>query len=540
MRRGAIAVSSTLLFAGSLVGGSLAQSFTEGGTPLERSVIALPGMSVANMLPKGALLGYAGQQQANPDGAGGTGNQLYSLGLEAATSDRLSFGLAYDKFADPVAIAGIPDGIREMLTVGVHGKFRFFDNGRVQVAGLAAANWLRLSGSYFGANTDSYAAGALQMPVTIDVAPGLQAHVTPSVSFFPDQINGRDFYGIVPSVGVGLSYRVSQRLGFYALVNVPFAGDGNGNTIDAAGNLTNVPVWTAGASWLVTPKAQLDMFVTNGLGSTPATGILTFPLDGDEPLVGVRLSYTPGYGTEYRANYRGIRPVTERERHLQFPGLTLESADTLETGLILFSASYGTDGHYNYGARFSPDHDLEVGYHIEKLANDGSRGAARTLGRADEKRFLVSAKLRFLDQNNGSPLSLSAYLGVGREFDTRFGVAYLSAPMSYKFANGLALTAEPKFAAYGNEELAGLGLGVNYELFRGLDLIAEVTPMLGGDAMTWAAGARYSVGNASVEVQATNAAGDMAAASMLAQDEVRYSVGISYALDGKPFWKGLF
>ncbi len=559
--RGAVALLSSV----SLVGVALAQSYVDpyepydtgadyateypaetypletggGETPLEASFTDLPGLTPANMLPKGAVLGYAGQQQANPAGSSGTGNQLYTLGLEAATSDRLSFGIAYDKFADPIAIGGVPDGIREMLTVGVHGKFRYFDNGTVQMGVLGAVNWLRLSSGYYGTTADdgSYAIGAIQAPVTVDVGPRLQFHLTPGVSVFPDSINGRDFYGTVPYIGGGVTFQAAPRLGIYGLVNVPFGA--NGNTIAPSGAMKNVPVWTAGARYLVTPKAALDLYVTNGFGATPATEILTFYPDGDETLVGLRLSYTPGWEGDYPSSYRGARPLTARERRLQFPGLTLASADTLDPGLVALSATYGTDGHYNYGAAFSPDQDIEFGLHVERLADDGSRVPPLKVGTDDETRWLVSAKLRFLDQNNGSPFTMSGNLALGREFDTRFGVVHASLPMSYKFGDRIAATAEPKFAAYGSTELYGLGLGMNAELYEGLDLIAEVTPMAGED-MTWAAGARYTAGNASFEVKATNTAGDFGVATMLAQDDVRYSVGVRLALDAGPFWRGLF
>ena len=160
-------------------------------------------------------------------------------------------------------------------------------------------------------------------------------------------------------------------------------------------------------------------------------------------------------------------------------------------------------------------------------------------------RWIVHGKIRLLDQNNGSPFSLSANVEAGREFNTRYGVGYASLPTSYKFSPRFAVTAEPKAAFFAGERLYGLGLGANFELFRGLDLIGEVTPMAGDDAMTWAAGARFHLDSlgwvpASIDISASNTIGTRAAATMVAQDDVRYSIGLTVPLDGKSLLNSLF
>ena len=71
-----------------------------------------------------------------------------------------------------------------------------------------------------------------------------------------------------------------------------------------------------------------------------------------------------------------------------------------------------------------------------------------------------------------------------------------------------------------------------------------------GDAnnLIWAAGARvhmdsfgwWPLGPASVDVVATNAIGNHTAGTMIAQDAVRFSAGISFALDGKQLFDSIF
>lgn len=370
--------------------------------------------------------------------------------------------------------------------------------------------------------------------------------MSPGVSFFPDNINGVPFFGTVYQLGAGANYRASDRLSFFGAINAPF-GDG-GNTIDrATGGVKNVPVWTVGTRFMASPAAALDIFATNGFGTTPATDIVTFYPEGDEVIVGVKLSYTPGLGQKYRKNFRGIRPepLTARERHLQFNGITMNTADTLEAGTALVTGAYSSDGHYNAGVRVSPDHDLEFGYYVENLENDGSRGPTRVLGRLDEIRWGIRGKIRILDQNNGSPFSMALNAEAGREFTSRFGAAYVSLPMSYKVSPRVTLMAEPKAAAWSGEKLLGMSFGANAELFDNFEVMAEATALSDGDTPTWAVGARYHLEGiglpaGSLDLSVTNAAGNNGVATMLAQDEMRVTLGLNIALDGRGIIGSLF
>lgn len=538
MCRGAAIAASTL----GVVGVTLAQPFTPDMSPLEMASYNVPGIGTANTMPEGTLSGHVGQLSASSGNAGGTGKQLYFYGFDYAFTDRLTFGASLNRHADPAVIDGTEGKLRIQNGEG-HVKYRFFDNGTFQISGRAAVGAIQFASLYYGSdqgNDDVHPIGAIHVPVTVELTNRLQFHVTPGVAVFPDEINGKPFYGVVPSVGVGATFEVGRRLSFYGSVEVPFGE--NGNTIASDGTLENTPVWTVGGRYLVTPNAALDVYLTNGFGTSPTSDVATFVPDGDEPVVGVQLTYTPGWGMNDRSSYRPSRPLTRRERHLTFRGLTLSSADTLEPGIALMTLAKGTNDHYSYGGVFSPDQDLEVGYYVERLSDDGSRDRSRTVGKRDEERYLAVGKLRFLDQNNGDAISLSGQIQAGREFVSRFGVFYASVPMSYKFPNGVALTAEPKAAFYGDEDLAGIGLGVNYPLWKGLDLIGEVTPMISGDDMTWSLGARYHFGDGpvSIELQATNAIGNYGVGTMIAQDEVRYSAGVNVALDGRKLLPGLF
>ena len=113
---------------------------------------------------------------------------------------------------------------------------------------------------------------------------------------------------------------------------------------------------------------------------------------------------------------------------------------------------------------------------------------------------------------------------------------------SYQVNDRLAISASPKVAVFGKTELAGLGAGISYALFEGLELIAEATAV-GADATdaTSAAGLRHGVPDwgLSVDAHATNAIGRTGIGTMIAQHSTRFSIGATKRFSiGRSLWKG--
>ena len=506
-----------------------APEFDAGVTPLERHPVRLGAFETANVLPEGAVYLNIGTVQTSPGNGPATGNQMYFGGGAYALTDRLSVALEFQTYEDPVVdpINGLFPEIG-LDTLALSGKYRLWSMGNLTVAGQASVEFYRFSSPLVGGPQDGQVAGSFKLPVTYAMSPQLQFHVTPAVSVLPDTIGGADTYGTIASLGAGVSFQPGRRLAFYGAVEMPF-GPG-GNTISNTATIENVLVWTVGGRWNVTPRVALDLFATNAIGTTPATSILTHFPDGDDPLLGVRLSYTPG--GRFAESYRGRpAPVSDRQLGLQQDGFILDAAPVIEPGAVLAGGWYGTDDNRGLALAFSPDRDVELNVIAEQLANDGTAPAA--LIPSDGLRYLIGPKLRFMDQNNGDPFTLSARGLFGREIGSGtpgVGVFFASAAASYTFGDAVTVTVNPRLAAFGSTELYGLGIGANVRLFDGLDLVAEVMPV-GGDStdMTWAAGARYAIANSafSVDLSASNAVGRYGIGAMVAQDSTRYSLGLT-------------
>lgn len=483
------------------------------------------------MLPAGTLSGYLGTIQTDPGkgsgGGSGTGNQLYFGGGSYALTDRLSFGIDLSSYLDPpVNPINGEFPYFAVNTAALWGKYGVYSNGTISVAAQASIeSFIRLEfpGGIVGRET-GVLIGSLKLPITYRASPHLQFHVTPSVTFFPEYINGVPFYGTVASLGGGVSFQANERLAFYGAVNMPF-GPG-ANTITNTAAFVNTPVWTVGGRYNMTPKFSLDAYLTNGVGVSSATSILSHWPDGDMVLGGVYLSYTPG--AKYQESYRGRpAPVTSRQQSLQQDGFTLGSPDTIGPGTFRVGGWYGTNQNRGIALAFSPDRDAEFDVIFEDHADDGSVTPA--LVPTTELRYMFGPRLRFLDQNNGDAFSASARM-LFESGVAGVGVFFLEGLASYKVNERLAISAVPKVAAFRNTEIIGLGVGVNYEVFDGLELIAEAT-VVGADATdaAWAAGLRYNLPDTglSIDAHATNAIGRAGIGTMIAQDSTKFSIGLT-------------
>lgn len=497
--------------------------------PLERHPDRLVNFSTANQLQAGGLQLHVGSHQTTPNYArSGTGNQIYHGGGDWGVTDRIQLSFAIQHFEDPVSrpINGLYPAVR-FQAISLAAKYRIFEGERLSIAAEASVEQFVFESPLFGSRggiNGKHIVGSFHLPLSYKVSPSLQFHLTPGVSVFPDSVNGRAFYGTIASLGAGVTWKPGPRWLTYGSVTVPF-GPG-GNTISSTQAIVNRAIWTAGMRYNVSPKVAADLYVTNGIGTTPATRILSFFPSGNTPLIGARVIYTPGRGPGYRANYRGFSPtaLTDRQISLQQDGFTLTSADTLTAGTLQSTFAYGDYGNQSGALTFSPDHDVQVELRYEQYAVDGSIGRTRTPN--DAARYMYGTKLRLMDQNNGSPFSLSVRGLLGRD-TLRSGVFYVDVAASYKAGPRVTYTANPKLAAFGSTTQFGLGLGVNYELARGLQVIAEITPVAHGYEAVWAAGLRYRIPKipVSLDLHATNAIGRYGLGTLVAQNQTKIAFG---------------
>jgi hypothetical protein len=507
-------------------------------TPLEGVAFELPGIETANPLPRRALAVTICTAQSLSSQGTGTGNQIYYFGAEYGATHRLSYGVWGEAYEDPVItpINGTQPEV-DLDALAAFGSFHVYDGDGLDVALKGSVEFQRLQSTIWGTEGGPNArnvVGSLQMPITYDAAPGLQVHVTPGISLFPETLNGNDFYGVVPFIGAGASYRFNPRILAFGGVTLPIDA-GGGNNLTTTSTINSKAIWTVGGRFNVTPKAALDLYATNAIGTTPTSRILTHWPNAEEVVFGARLTWTPGKGRYHRESYQPIRGLSDRQLSVQRNGFTLPSVATFDPGIIDTRVWYGTQDNIGGGVNWSPDQHLQFEGYIEGYADDGSVPAG-LLPLNPDQRYMLGGKLRFLDQTLGDPFSFSGRVLGGRDTDTNQagnGVLYIEAIFGYNVSEALSVTAVGKAAGLRSNEYFGVGLGVNYGLWNGLELIGEVTPTDGGNGTVWAAGLRYSVPESgwAIDAHATNAVGHNGLGSMIAQDSTKFAVSVSKSLD---------
>lgn len=507
--------------------------------PIERHPGRLLDFNTAYQLHRGEIQVMVGTHQTTPGYARtGTGNQLYYGGIDWGLTDRIQLRLSRQHFEDPVSrpINGLFPAIR-FQALSVAAKVHLYQSTRISIAAEAAIERFVFESPLFLSRRGvegTHVVGALHVPISYAATPRLSFHLTPGISIFPDTVNGLPFYGTITSLGAGFSWKPNARWLAFGSITYPI-GPG-GNTISSTAAITRMPIWSAGLRYNVSPKLGVELYTTNGIGVTPATNILSFFPNGDTPLYGARLVYAPGRSAAYRPNYRGISstPLSSRNRSLQQDGFTLTSADTLAAGTFMATGHYSSFDGYSGGALLSPDHDGQVEAYYEQYADDGSIGASRVPN--SKARYMFGGKLRLMDQNNGSAFSLSVRTLLGRDTG-RLGVFYFGVAASRKVNSRLALTINPKIAAFGSNTQIGVGFGANYQLFRDLQVIAEITPLAHSYTPVWAAGVRYQIPKTSInfDLHATNAIGGNGLGTLVGQNETKLVFATSVRLGLK--WK---
>jgi uncharacterized protein YjbI with pentapeptide repeats len=505
-------------------------------TPLQLPPVQLFNLETANQQPKGSLLIVPGTRVfLNDELGGGAGLQLNTGAIYGGVTDRLQLGFSGQLYDDILAkrVNGLDTNVF-WVGGGPNLKYNVFKSDRWSVGIGASIEGLRVTrgGSLFLPSatatsvTNNILLGSLQVPVTYSVTPKFQLHLVPGVSFFPNSLNNGDFYGTLFKIGAGLSWQPLERLNFFADIQAPL-GPGDNAVRSSDGSLFKRVVWSAGLRFLVNPAVGLDLYATNSFGYTPATSILAALPDGGQPAIGFNLSFTPDFGQGYAATFRKqpLQELTARDQQLLLDGFTLSTADTLLPRRLRLRGGIGEGLGFNVATSITNDVQLEfLGEDVYNAAEISrqSLGEAFKLGAA--------AKIRLLDQVQGDPFSLSIKGSFAQSISEPIGYSAGELIFQYRPISQLAFTVNPKLGIRGDDKRVGVGLGVNYQLWKGFQLIGEVTPMATGEKTVWTAGIRYldpkyKIG---IDVYAGNAIGQYSYAGLVAQPDPVIGVNLHW------------
>ncbi len=486
-------------------------------SPLQKPPTRLFNLETANQLPLGSVQFQAGTHQANPgdNRQGNTGYQNYYTSLDWGVTDKLQLSFAAQFFDDPTKaqINGTFPNLT-FVSFAPSVKYQVFKNERLKVAVSGTAELLELSsdpGLFNNTNKKSseyFGIGKVEVPVTYNADNDIQFHFTPGVVFYPDKVKNADFYGTFINVGAGVSWQTSEKLNLFANANLPL-GPG-GNALSSEDNsIFRKLLWTAGTRYAINPRAGVEVYGSNAFGATPTTSLLAFIPDGNEVIFGANVKYIFDFGQNYASSFgnKPDIPLSNRDKQLLLDGLTLSSSTTLPPDQIRLTAGMSSGGNAKLNLMYGLANDLQLEIPIEQFGNDDQLPPSETFGNAIK--FGAGAKLRFLNQAQGDPFSLSVKVkGVRDSKRPRVGTLFAEIPIVYQNSNKTALFFNPKAAFYRKEERFGLGLGINQVLTDKLQLIGELTPV-SGEELVWSTGLRYFEPEADlgIDIYASNTSG---------------------------------
>ena len=495
-------------------------------SPLQTPPTRLFNLETANQLPEGSVQFEAGTHQATPadNRQGNTGYQNYYTSLDWGITDKLQVSFAAQFFDDPTKtqINGTFPNLK-FVSFAPSVKYQVFKNEKLKVAVSGTAELLELSSdpglfnNTSKKSADYFGIGKVEVPVTYNADKKLQLHFTPGVVFYPDKVKGADFYGTFINVGTGISFQTSEKLNLFANANLPL-GPG-GNALSSQDNsIFRKLLWTAGTRYAINPRTGVEVYGTNAFGSTPTTSLLAFIPDGNEVIFGAKVKYIFDFAQNYASNFgnKPDIPLSNRDRQLLLDGLTLSSSSTLSPDDIRLTTGITSGGNTKLNLVYGLANDLQLEIPIEQFGNYDRLPDSETFGNAIK--FGAGAKLRFLNQAQGDPFSLSVKVkGVRDSKRPRVGTLFAEVPIVYQNNDKTALFLNPKIAFYRKEERLGLGLGINQVLSDKLQLIGELTPV-SGEELVWSTGLRYfePTADLGIDIYASNTSGQNSIGGLVA------------------------
>ncbi len=252
-------------------------------------------------------------------------------------------------------------------------------------------------------NRDTFV--SLAVPFTADVGDRWQFNFAPTVAFFRDESavffsrtpdDDDSSFGTVFGLGAGASYQVSSRLFIYSDVFFPLTGNNSINR--ASGEPDQAIVYNAGLRYLTNPRLGLDLYATNTFASFAP---LSLTADRDFLGVGANLVFLPDVVAANRKYSDRFDPTARESESLTTDGFGFFDGGTLPSGKLTVQLQGGSQGILT-AVRYGLLKDFEGGIFLDYVSSE-----------VDESEQGISGKIRFLNQDENAPITLSAAVTAG-------------------------------------------------------------------------------------------------------------------------------
>ena len=353
----------------------------------------------------------------------------------------------------------------------------------------------------------------------------------PGMIFLPKILGernvGDNFYGNNFYFGSGLDFELSENIGLNGSYTYLF-GPGN-NYFDDNLKFSRKPIYSLGLNWDLNPIFGIEGKITNGYGSTPATGLLTIPSD-DKPLYYLSGTYKP-----YQKD-TVLKPLDEEDESLLMGGLTVSNGLIPIRGKSQVGLNYDSNGNIfgSYKYSLSNLFQLEIiniGSYKEINYNSNKNKEIRnTYLDKENLNYRIGGKLMLLSPQKNDPFWLSSKISLGRNDSTKQGYLFSELISTIKFNKWLKFNISPKYLFSGVDNIGALGISSNLNLLKSLSFITEANIGLSDNSEsnnTFAFRYSYSP-DKSLDLYATNAVGLTDIGQMLKSDDYKFGIKLNF------------
>ncbi len=355
--------------------------------------------------------------------------------------------------------------------------------------------------------------------------------IAPGITFLPEVLGekniGDNFYGNNVYLSSGMKFKLSENINLNGSYSYLF-GPGN-NYFDKSLNFSRKPIYSYGLNWDFDPVLGLEAKITNGYGSTPATGLLTIPSD-NKPLYFISGTYKP-----FQKD-RPLRPIKIEDKALIHGGLTVSNALIPLRGQSQVSLHYDNDknlfGSYKYSLSNLFQLELiSLGSYKDINYNSTKNSEIRkTFLDQDNLNYRIGGKLLLLSPQKDDPFWLSSRISLGRNDSTRQGYIFSDLTSTLKLTDWWTFNISPKYLFSGIDNLGSVGISSNVNFLNNFNFISEANIGLTDNSETNSTFAlRYSYDSRkSLDFYLTNAVGLIDVGQMLKSDDYKFGVKLNF------------
>lgn len=372
---------------------------------------------------------------------------------------------------------------------------------------------------------------SFSLPYTKKLRERITYSFVPGMIFLPEKIGSKtsrnNFYGNNFYIANGICFNLSEDLILHGSLTHPL-GPGN-NHFDRNLNFSRKPIYSYGINWDINKKIGIEAKITNGFGSTPATGLLTLPSENV-------LLYAANI--KYRADGKDtpLKPLNKRDKLISYGGITVNNALLPSGQKNHFSINADSKGNYfgTYSYSLSNIFQLEIlnlgSIYNEKNNLHKAKNFTNAYLDKDNFNIRVGGKFLLFSPQKNDILWTSFRTSLGRNESSDQGYILSELLNTYRINNWIASNLSLKYFLSGYQKFGVIGASMYLNVSDKLQIIPELNYLSDKNLNTnYTLAIRYSLNeNKSIDLYSSNTLGTQDLGQLLKSKDNRIGIKLNF------------